>query len=99
MRTVIDSTDVAGAVPRTRVRVALRAACVALLTAGTLALAYGLVQMWCSGIIGRTLLILGEGDPRLLAESLPQLLQLVPRDGVTLYLEDLPAWVRVLALS
>lgn len=99
MVTVIDPVDEAGTVPRRGLRLALRAACIAIVTTGTVALAHGLAQMWCSGITGRNLLTLGGGDPRLLAESLPQLLQLELRDGVTLYIEDLPVWVRVLSLS
>ena len=99
METVTDPVEEERAVPRTRLRIALRAAAVALVMTGTVALVHGLAQMWCSGITGRALLALGGADPRLLAESLPQFLQLEARDGVVLYIEDLPVWVRVLSMA
>ncbi|MBI9113778.1 hypothetical protein [Sanguibacter suaedae] len=71
----------------------------AVLVAGGLALAYGLVRMWTLGITGRYLVVFGEGDPRLTLDALPQLLQLTSRDGDTLPLEHLPAGLRVLAAS
>ncbi|MEP7762611.1 hypothetical protein [Sanguibacter sp. 25GB23B1] len=99
METTIDTDEDVRATPRRSMRIALRSASVALVAAGSIALADGLAQMWSRGITARYLLTIGGGDPRQPADALPQFLQLINLNEDVLYLEDLPLGVRLLCMS
>lgn len=99
METTIEPAEDVSVAPQRGMRIALRAASVALVTAGSIALAYGVAQMWALGVTGRYLMTFGGGDPRIGADNLPQFLQLISLNGDILYLADLPLAVRLLCMS
>ncbi len=69
-----------------------------MLLGGALAALSGLVQAWMT-ITGRYLFVSGGADPRKPVVDLPQLLQAEVREGHSMFLEDVPAALRVLAAT
>ncbi|WP_030150769.1 DUF2975 domain-containing protein [Oerskovia turbata] len=70
----------------------------AVLLLGALAALSELVQAWMT-ITGRYLYTSGGAEPRKPVVDLPQLLQAEVREGYTMFLDDVPAALRVLAAT
>ena len=77
---------------------AVRVAVTVVIVVGLLACVSVFLQALTT-ITGRFLYAGGGAEPRLPLESLPQLLQAEIREGHSMFLEDLPAWLRVLCAS